>query len=104
DLVIPDLRGGFSYLIAALAAQGTNPRRCAVRTAPAPPADADQLSVVDTRPAGDGGAPASSQITDAFGRAADAGRGLTGMLRITFSGTAAGRGRAGVSRPASQRR
>lgn len=24
DLVIPDLRGGFSYLIAALAAQGTS--------------------------------------------------------------------------------
>ncbi|MFF0630183.1 LysR family transcriptional regulator [Streptomyces sp. NPDC004296] len=34
--------------------------------------------------------PAWSRITDAFERAVDAGRGLTGLLRIAFTGPAAG--------------
>ncbi|MDI3420583.1 LysR family transcriptional regulator [Streptomyces luteolus] len=34
--------------------------------------------------------PAWDQIADAFGRAVDAGRGLTGVLRVAFNGPAAG--------------
>ncbi|MER7579807.1 LysR family transcriptional regulator [Kitasatospora sp. NPDC097691] len=41
--------------------------------------------------------PAWERITDAFGRAVEAGRGLTGLLRVAFDGPAAGQLLVGVA-------